>query len=425
MNRTKRIRKLHVQNPIINLIASTLFLSVGLCNAASGQKEFGFSMPSGVKRVEIDFEEYNNLIVIPVTINHFLTLKFILDTGVETTILTEKLFADLLDTHYIRELKITGPGIADSVEALVANAMTFYLPGGLIGKNMNMLVLKEDYLELSATMGEEIYGIIGYDIFSRFTVEIDYDNQKLILHDPKLFKPKRRYIPIPIEIKNSKPYLKTHVAQKEEKNALDIMVDTGASHAILLDFGTVGINNFTREKIVTQLGRGIAGEIPGYLSRLDTLVIGKFSFENVLFSTPFEGAYNKNIKRGSKYGTIGGEILHRFHLTMDYRNQKIYLRKSTRYHNAFEHDMSGLTIHTKGENLDTLEVVDVKDNSPANLAGIYVGDVILRINSKNLKYSTLSDINAMLRKKEGLKIRCKIARDNEIIKKTFYLKRMI
>lgn len=418
------IRKFYMRNQTSSLLAFILLLSIGFCSSASGQKEFGFSMPEGMKSVEIQFEEINNLIVIPITINRFITLKFILDTGVETAILTEKLFADILDVNYLRELTVAAPGIADSIEVYVTNDMTFYLPGGLVGKNMNMLVLKDDYLQLSENMGDEIYGIIGYDIFSRFVVEIDYDAKKLVLYDPKTFKPRRRLTTIPLEIRKSKPYLRTSISQDNGTNSIDIMVDTGASHAALLDFED-SEEFFSGKKIVTRLGRGIGGEIPGYLSRLETLTIAEFEFEKVLFSAPFDGVYNKVIKRGSKYGTIGGELLHRFDVTIDYQHEVMYLKKSDRYYEAFEYDMSGLSLNAKGISLDSLEVVDVKEDSPAAGADIRVGDMILIINSRQLENSKLSEINALLRRKEGIKIRCKILRGGEVIKKTFFLERLI
>lgn len=414
-----------MRNPTVSVIAFILLLNTCLCATASGQREFGFSMPEGSKRVEIEFEEFNNLIVIPITINRFLTLKFILDTGVETAILTEKLYADIMDADYIRELTIAGPGINDSVEVYVANKMTFYLPGGLIGKNMNMLVLKEDYLRLSENMGDEVYGIIGYDIFSRFVVEIKYDAKKIVLHNPATYKPKKRFKEIPINIRNSKPFLNTAIAQKSDTNFVDIMVDTGASHAALLDFGEDFDETIPGERIITRLGTGIGGEIPGYLGRLDNLTIGEFSFQEVLFSAPFEGVYNKSIKRGSKYGTIGGELLHRFNVIIDYKNSKMYLEKSSRFSDPFEYDMSGLTLNATGEELDTLRVISLKENSPADEIGIEVGDVITSINHRNLKNAKLSEINSLLRRRVGMRIRCKVLRDGVKMKKVFYLERMI
>ncbi len=408
-----------------SLAVFTLCLSIGLCSSASGQKEFGFSMPSGMKKVEIAFEEYSNLIVIPVTLNKSLTLKFILDTGVETAILTKKIFADIMNAHYIQEFAIAGPGVIDSVEVLVANRMTFYLPGGLIGQNMNLMVLKEDYLKLSENMGEEIYGIIGYDIFSRFVVEINYDTKRIVLHDPKVFKPKKRATVVPIEIRNTKPFLKTSISQEGKTNLLDIMIDTGSSHVALIDFGKIPSSHLPKDRIVTKLGRGIAGEIPGYLSRLDHLSIAEFIFDEVLFATPFDGVYNKAIKRGSKYGTIGGELLKRFNLIFDYHNGKIYMKKSKRYHDSFEYDMSGLTINVKGEKLDSLEIVDIKKDSPAYRADMRKGDILLGINHRSSKNYKLSEVYGILRKRPGMKVKCEILRDGEKLKKTFYLKRMI
>lgn len=426
MSAIESMRSFYMRYPTVSLIAFILLLNTCICATASGQKEFGFTMPEGARKIEIEFEEYNNLIVIPITINRFLTLKFILDTGVETAILTEKLFADILDAEYIRELTIAGPGIQDSVEVYVANRMTFYLPGGLIGKNMNLLVLKEDYLKLSENMGDEIYGIIGYDIFSRFVVEIRYDSKKLVLYDPATYRPKKRFTKVPIDIRNSKPFLNTSISQKQETSSLDIMVDTGASHAALLDFSSTNSEKYLpSNKIITRLGTGIGGEIPGYLSRLDNLSIAEFSFDSVLFSAPFEGIYNKSIKRGSEYGTIGGELLRRFNVIIDYKNGFMYLEKSKNYGDAFEHDMSGITLNAKGENLDTLEVISLKDDSPAAKADIREGDIITRINHKNLRNSRLSEITGMLRRREGMRIRCRVLRDGEILKKVFVLRRMI
>ena len=82
-------------------------------------------MPESTRKIEIPFDQHNNLIIIPITINRFLTLKFILDTGVESAILTEKLYADILDVNYVREITIDGPGLIDSVEAYIANQVTF------------------------------------------------------------------------------------------------------------------------------------------------------------------------------------------------------------------------------------------------------------------------------------------------------------
>ena len=159
----------------------------------SAQQTIGFVFPKKQKKVSFKFEMYNNLIVIPVSINNFLSMKFIVDTGAEASVLTEKAFGDLVGLNYVRTMYIDGPGVRDSVEAYVATEVTLGLPEGITGHKMSMLVLKEDSLGLKEILGDEIYGIIGYDIFRRFVVEIDYDDLKITLHDPKRYKPRRYF----------------------------------------------------------------------------------------------------------------------------------------------------------------------------------------------------------------------------------------
>ncbi|WP_462254111.1 aspartyl protease family protein [Ekhidna sp.] len=414
-----------MKNPIISLITFILVINTCLSSTASGQKEFGFKMPKKTKRIEIPFEQHNNLVVIPVTINGFLTLKFILDTGVENAIITEKLYADILNLNYLRQITIDGPGLVDSVEAFVANQVTFGLPGGVIGKNMNVLVLKEDYLMLSENIGENVSGIIGYDIFSRFVVEINYDTNILVLHDPKSYKKGRRKVELPLEIKGSKPFMQATIKQGDETAALDIMVDTGASHAALIDYNHLTGISLPEKTIETRLGRGIAGDIPGYLGRIDQVTINDFDFSEMLVSAPFEGAYNKVIKRGARIGTFGGELLNRFNVTFDYQKSKVYLVQGQRYNDAFEYDMSGMSLNTVGSNLDTLVVVDVQKDGPAYRADIREGDVIYMINGRTLKYNSLSDMYELLQRRDGKKIKIKLYRDGEKKKIEFQLKKII
>lgn len=417
--------KVIMRNPAISLIVFLLIINSCLCSPAKGQKEFGFKMPPKMKSVKIPFEQHNNLIVIPLTVNRFLTLKFILDTGVETAILTEKLFADILELNYVRKIHISGPGIVDSVEAIVASEATFSLPGGLVGQNMNMLVLEEDYLKLSESIGDEVHGIIGYDIFSKFVVEINYDDKVLYLHNPNRYKAPKRATKIPLSITKSKPFIRADLHQDGQNEHLDFMIDTGASHAALIDYNNIPTLDLPEEKIETRLGRGIAGEILGYLGRMDSLAIADFDFNKVIVSAPFQGAYNKVIKRGARIGTFGGELLTRFNVTFDYKNQSLYLIRGKKYSQDFEHDMSGLTINAMGENLDTLSVIAVEDESPAKAIGIEEGDMILSINGKSLKSHDLSTIYALLRSRDGRKIRVKLLRDGNKIVKRFRLKRKI
>lgn len=382
-------------------------------------------MPDGVDRVDIPFEEYSNLIVIPITINRFVTLKFVLDTGAESAILTEKIFADLLDFNYVREITIQGPGTVDSLRAQVASGVAMALPGGIQGSGLNILVLKEDYLKLSKNLGAEIYGIIGYDIFHRFVINIDYDHHMLHVYRPEAYKPRRWSREIPLEINGTKPYVKLSVEQGQKEDTVKLMVDTGASHAVLLDVRHTEDIVLPDQMISTRLGQGLGGEIQGFVGRMTEATISGFDFENILVSIPMDGAYTKAIKRGSRHGTVGGELLTRFNVTFDYLEEKLYLTKGARFREPFEFNMSGLTLTAEGDLLDSLQINQIRPNTPGAEAGLQVGDYILKINGRNLHNTTLSEIHMLLHKKDGMKIKMIILRDDRKLRKTFRLRRLI
>ena len=149
-------------------------------------QHLGFTLTNGKKNVQIPIEIINNLVVIPVVLNGALPLKFILDTGVRTTILTQKTFTDILNLEYTRKYTISGPGGQNLVDAYVTNNVSIDLPG-VSGKGHAMLVLAQDYLELRNYLGTDVHGILGYELFSRFIIEIDYQKKLLTLMTPERF----------------------------------------------------------------------------------------------------------------------------------------------------------------------------------------------------------------------------------------------
>ncbi|XOV92653.1 MAG: aspartyl protease family protein [Bacteroidota bacterium] len=403
-----------------------LYLLIWLGSLFSyGQNRIGFHLPYGEKSVEIPIELYSNLIAIPVTINGYLTLKFILDSGAESIILTEKLFGDFLGLEYSRIIDIAGPGVEDSLKAYVATNIYMTLPGDIRARGLNMLVLEKDYLQLKKNLGDEIYGIIGYDVFSRFVVEIDYDHQVLKLYDPDYYRPKKSYTRVPLDIEYTKPYVNTRIWQNEESDSVKLLVDTGASHAVLLDVSNTEDIVIPEKTIHVRLGRGLAGEIPGELGRMDAFEIEGHKFADILTSIPLEGIYMKAIKRGSRHGTLGGDLLRRFKVAFDYQHGAMYLRKSSQYKEDFEFDMSGITLISEGEHSDTLLVSRVREDTPAYEADVQEGDVILSINGTYFQNITLSEIHSLFRKHSGKHIRLVILRDGKRIIRKFRLLRMI
>ncbi|MGL1885309.1 MAG: aspartyl protease family protein [Reichenbachiella sp.] len=409
----------------LKTILLTCALVMYLADHCSAQ-HMGFQFPEGMKKVRMDFELHNNLIVIPVVINESIKLKFILDTGVQYPILTERFFADVLGLEYTRRILVQSPGTMDSLTALVCTDVKIALPGGITsGFNQALLVLEKDYLRLRENMGEEIYGIIGYDIFSRFVVEIDYQDKHLTLYEPSAFSPKKQYTKIEMKTYNTKPYVKLNLTNQNHEN-LDLlfMIDTGASHTLLLN-NYEGKNILPATTISSVIGRGLGGQIHGNLGRVDIVSIGDFEFEQPILTFPLEGHYGSPISRGSRNGTIGSGFLSRFDVVIDYFSESLYIRKNSNFNRPFEYDMSGITLMLDDQNYEQFIVNYVRVDSPADLAGVQQGDIISTINGYSYKDLKLGDANSILRHRDGKKIVVKIIRGELEFKTTFRLQRYI
>ena len=390
----------------------------------SGQK-IGYYIDKNKKRAYVPFKLYNNLVVVPVILNNRLSLNFVVDTGVRSSIITDRVITDMLDLTYDRKITISGPGDYTVLEAYVVTQVELAMEG-VHGYGQAVLVLKEDYLQLRNYLGTEVHGIIGWDLFNRFVVEFDYANELMILYEPKTYKPKKKHIKFPITIEDTKPYLITSIQINDTTTiSAKLMIDTGASHAIMLNRKGNKEIYIPSKSIHADLGRGLGGKITGEIARIKKIDIGEFSFSNLIASFPDPETYPDTISFINRNGTLGGEILTRFSVIFDYRNEAIYLKKTKGYKRSFEFNMSGLTISAKGKELNTYSVELVRKDSPAERADIREGDMITSINGYDDENINLNEIYQIFNSKEGKNIRLGIIRDGQIMKKRFKLEKIL
>ena len=391
----------------------------------SNRQMFGFNIDNGKKKTEFKFENYNNLIIVSMLLNDVLPVKFILDTGVRTAILTERSLSDFLSINYDRKIPLVGTDGSKVIDAYIAANVTLQLPGAT-SKGQGMLVLAEDYLQLKNYLGVEVHGILGYELFSRFIVKINYDKTTITLYDPEYYRPKKKLKVVPIALEDSKPFLIGEVTLLNDKSlSAKLMMDTGASHSILLHTGTHESIEIPEEKIFTTLGRGLGGNIEGYIGRIKNVKIIDYQFQQVIGSFPASEMLVELFKPNNRQGTIGGGLLSKFVVTIDYFSENIYLKKGKGFKKGFEYNMSGIEVKAIGTDLDTYVINELTAESPAERAGLMPGDIILNINGHNSANVKLNDINAFFRSKAGRKINLIVLREGERIKKSFRLEQVI
>jgi len=383
--------------------------------------QLGFHLKPGQKRVQFPVEIINNLIIVPVVINGQLPLKFILDTGVRTTILTEKAFSDILNLSYSRHWQVAGPGGEKIVEAYITNDVTLDMPG-IHGQGHAMLVLEKDYLELRNYLGTDVQGILGYEVFSRFVVEIDYEARQLTIYASEFFKPRKKYQSLDIKVEDTKPYVEVPLTlQNGTTISAKLLVDTGASHGLVLDISSDPQLVVPEKHVVSLIGRGLAGTINGKIGRVKSIELGQYRLEDVVANFPNPGDYGYIDSLSSndvfRHGAIGGDMLRRFTAVFNFPKGKMYLKKNSSYARKFNFNLSGMTFKAKGVRLRRFEVTDVRKGSGADLAGIMVGDELVSINGIIASEYNLNALNQVFDLRPGKKVHMEILREGKTLKK--------
>jgi hypothetical protein len=387
----------------------------------------GFSLAEGKKKVDIPIEVYNNLVVVPLVLNDALPLKFILDTGVRTAILTQKTFSDILNLAYSRKYTIAGPGGEKLVDAYITNNVSLQLPG-VIGRGHALLVLGEDYLELRNYLGTDVHGILGYELFSRFIVEVNYEKKVLTLMLPSRFRKKKKFQTLPIRIEDTKPYAITPIVLADG-TVMDakLLMDSGASHGLMLDPASDRRIKVPENAVSSLIGRGLGGVITGKVGRIRGISLSDYQINKVIVNFPDPNSYIDTLKLGNVFrnGSIGGEIMSRFTVIFNFPKEEVYLKKNSDFRKPFHYNLSGITLKAKGSRLNVFEITEIRTQSVADKAGILAGDIIVSINGLATQNLQLDHVNGFFNSKPGKKIKLEINRKGERIKKEFRLEDQI
>jgi len=416
------MKKHLLQITIFNLF---ILLNINSFSQETNLRHFYFK-DSLQTEMTINFKFINNLIVIPISINGSDTMHFILDTGLRFTILT-KLPADKNVTfNKVIETVVSGLGEEEDSKAWITYDNQIEIKG-ITSKDINVYVLDKDRFNLSSQMGMEINGLIGNDLFENFIIKIDYIKEKITFYNPDKFAYKNKYknwTQFPIIIDNKKPYIVLPVTLKNDSiiNA-KLLVDNGSSDALWL-FPNTNPNIILPENgTMHYLGQGLNGNIYGKQNRIKNLQIGKSILKEVTTSFPDSLSVRYSILNDveGRNGSIGSEVFRRFYVIIDYPNNKILFKPNSNISDEFNFNLSGIEIIMPLLGLPMYEISQVRENSPAALAGLKVGDQLLEINNLSIISYTFNDILMIFKNKSGSKIKLKVSRNGEIIIAKFKL----
>ena len=376
-----------------------------------------FEMPSSRNSVRIDIEVVNNLVLVPISINGSFPMDFILDTGVKTTLLIEPVLSSLMQLDSLQSIQVKGLGKGAAIEAHIASDIHISVDGIVQGRNQRMIILPEGAASYSGLFGRPVVGIIGHDLFRCFVIEINYAQKYLKLTRPEHFRPRKRAVSLPISLRRGKPYITARIYHDGNDTLQGSwLLDTGSSQAISLNHPSFKLPEQT---VSAFIGRGLSGDLHGRAGRVKAFFLGPYHFEDVVVSFPDDEAIHWVLDAKSGYANIGSDILSRFVLTLDYRHRRLILRKNHRFKKTFAYNTSGLETLASGQQYNIHHVIYVRPGSNAEKAGVQVGDIITAINGNPTSSISVNDLNQILNRRPGSKLRLRLLREQERLKVVF------
>jgi hypothetical protein len=368
----------------------------------------------------IPFEPYDNLIFVGVQVNGSTPQSFLLDSGASTSFLNQSLADSLgLGPRHKRQMNV---GAGESSASLgFAHDVTLKLPGvGLPPQTVAVVSLAS----IEARIGRKIAGIVGADLFKRYVVTIDYAAHQLVLSDPNSFHDGESGEMLTIRLSGNRPFVQASLTPVSGPPISgEFVVDTGDTSTVT--FHTPFVEKYglrSGQTLVPHPTTGISGDSQNWRGRLQQLQLGKYVLDHPIAT--FSAARKGSEADASYSGVLGGEILCRFRVTIDYPHRRMYLEPDSHLTDPYEDDMSGATLLASGPDLRSIVVLSVADGSAASNAGVKPNDILESIDGKMAADVTLQQVKQMFMR-DGATYSLRIRREGEPVQLTLQLRRRI
>lgn len=429
------------------------------CFSCQNFSQEGFTFDYNVAKVKIPVEIINNLVFLKAKVND-VEVTLLLDTGVKETVIFS--YEDKpLKLNNLEKILIKGFGHKDPFEGYKTTNNRIEIKE-FIDRNQTIYLVLDEDINFSSIVGIPVNGIIGYEFFKNYPVKIDYKKSMITVFNQKESKvnsTKNKIVPL--QLIGGKPYIKSDIFQETGNNITQalFLLDTGNSDGVWLFKRQSNGVEISEKKINDYLGKGLSGIVTGNRARIQKLQLSGFDFHKPIVAYPDSLSLAMLNFYEERLGSIGAEIMRRFTVTFDYKNQRMLLKPNIYFSAPFEYDMSGLEIihdglewttekyeekpalannlfDAQGEKITAnlkfkfvlkpvFKVASVRKESTAEAAGILVNDILISINNKNCSEMNLREINVILKSGDQKNIKMEIERNNKIIAINFQLKRIL
>jgi hypothetical protein len=371
-----------------------------------------YRFASGTSAQGIPFQLSSNFVLVQLRVNNSRPLWFLFSTA----------STSVIDTRIAKELGLPVQRNEDlgGIEAGLIPGISLALPG-VTALKLTAASLPLDFL--SSIMGQAIAGLIGYDFISQFVIEVDYATRKMNVYAPATYRYSGSGDVLPIKFIDKRPFIAVKIAM-EGREAVEgtFALETANSGVLVVQRSFAEAHQFLNSVKGFRLGNvgGVGGSMSRTLQgRVRNIQVGRFVINNPLVT--FSQAQGE---KADADGQIGGEVLRRFRLILDYSRQLIVLEPNKHLAEPVEADMSGFELVAEGADLKTLTINEVLANSPAAEAGLQEEDELISIHGQPVTEFSLEQIRQML-KREGKQYFLKLKRGSQTLQVKLKLRRLI
>jgi hypothetical protein len=186
------------------------------------------------------------------------------------------------------------------------------------------LIFDDPEFEVTDKTAHGMDGRFGWDLFDGKQVELDYDKGIMIIHSGKLAKRFKGYVKSDLVFKHSFLILQGGLKKGDHAIPGEFLMDSGSEQAIILDSAWVAAADFAAgldllQSVVLHDPRG--NQFETRLVLAPAFAVDGFQLQAI--PALILGGRNP---AGFPVNDLGNDVLKRFNMVLDFKNDKLYLK---------------------------------------------------------------------------------------------------
>jgi hypothetical protein len=357
--------------------------------------------------VTVPMKTHGEHLVIELSLNDNEPVSFLLDSGAATTIM-DCAYADKLGLERTAGMHALGVGGVEPIDRVTIDSLSV---GEFAVSSLNVFCMNLDII--SEMLGKKgvLKGIVGYDLFARAVLRLDYAGETLTLYNPDTFDYDGSGTVVPGNVINNLLYIDGVIDGAIEGK---LRLDTGAAGGLHLHAGYIRNQGyFDRYEGYADIEMaGAGGSSIIQLIRVQSVSIGDFTVRNPVSTMNMSGETKSLMDTLDAAATVGNQVFSQFVVFFDLPNSRLILEHADKY-GRLALDRAGMKVVERDDG--RIVVASVQLETPSHDAGFKAGDRIVQVEKLRPGNGlTAETLNRMLAGMDHMRYRFRVERDGQI-----------